>query len=111
MYRRGIINRNTLSVRCLPDLHCIVVTGRSNKRTVRRPGNGPHKSGMPAINDLGELLRRHRLENRHRRPEARTGTLQEPEETLCTGHQSRARYKATEEDLAPGGTCPRGMNL
>jgi len=46
---------------------------------------------MPTINDLGELLRRHRLENGRRRPEARTGTLQEPEETLCTGHQSRAR--------------------
>src|SRR6266568_4030925 len=104
MCRRGIINRNTLSVRRLPDLHGIVVTCRGNKLTVRRPGNGPHKFGMPTINDLGELLRRHRLENGRRRPEARTGTLQEPEETLCTGHQSRARSKATEEDLAPGGT-------
>src|SRR6266566_5945051 len=108
MYRRGIINRDTLSARWLPDLHCIVVTCRSNKLTIRRPGNGPHKFGMPAIDDLSELvrggllsgsnlLRRHdllcgnRFENGRRRPETRTGTLQEPCKTLCTDHESRAR--------------------
>src|SRR6266851_9487934 len=102
MCNRGIINRDTLSVRCLPALHCKVVTCRRNKLTVRRPGNGPHKVGMPAIDDLGSLvlgglfggsnlLRRNRLENGRRRPGTRTGTLQEPYETLCTGHESRAR--------------------
>jgi hypothetical protein len=45
------VNKNLFSCSCIPNLHRLIITTRSNTRTIRRPGYTKDSAGMTMIGE------------------------------------------------------------